>query len=284
MRIHIYRSIFTSDNIDNTEEKMKRNKGFTLIELLVVIAIIAILSSLILPVLSRAREQARRAVCMSNLRQIGIATFLYADDYDGRVPTGGNPTWTMEVPTIWRKASASEPGYVGLGILCMGWRDTGRGKYLPDPMFLLCPDIVPRYFYWVGKYYNKGWIYTWFEYPTVASNNKVYVNYARNLLPYSDAAMFSKTKARVDLCAKEGLMWVADAWGYYAWNYGNPPGSSSEGYSHLGRDMLPMGFNALFFDGSVRWINDPGHKLLYKYHTNSYGTESFWRDLRQDTI
>jgi len=64
---------------------MKR-KGFTLIELLVVIAIIAILASILLPVLSRAREQARRAVCMNNLKQFGVVFMMYAQDYDGWLP------------------------------------------------------------------------------------------------------------------------------------------------------------------------------------------------------
>ncbi len=73
----------------------KKEKGFTLIELLVVIAIIAILAGLILPVLARARESARRTACKSNLSQIGKACGMYAEvsanlgmfpDIDGHDP------------------------------------------------------------------------------------------------------------------------------------------------------------------------------------------------------
>jgi prepilin-type N-terminal cleavage/methylation domain-containing protein/prepilin-type processing-associated H-X9-DG protein len=57
-------------------------KGFTLIELQVVIAIIAILAAILFPVFARAREKARQASCLSNLKQIGLATLAYAQDYD----------------------------------------------------------------------------------------------------------------------------------------------------------------------------------------------------------
>jgi prepilin-type N-terminal cleavage/methylation domain-containing protein/prepilin-type processing-associated H-X9-DG protein len=64
----------------------RRNAGFTLIELLVVIAIIAILAAILFPVFARAREKARQATCASNLKQVGLATIMYAQDYDEVLP------------------------------------------------------------------------------------------------------------------------------------------------------------------------------------------------------
>ncbi len=64
-----------------------RHVGFTLIELLVVIAILAILASILLPALSRAKDAAYRAQCLSNLRQIGLGYHLYNEDFKNRLPT-----------------------------------------------------------------------------------------------------------------------------------------------------------------------------------------------------
>jgi len=65
-----------------------RRGGFTLIELLVVIAIIAILAAILFPVFAKAREKARTSSCSSNLKQIGVATLQYIQDYDERLPLG----------------------------------------------------------------------------------------------------------------------------------------------------------------------------------------------------
>jgi prepilin-type N-terminal cleavage/methylation domain-containing protein/prepilin-type processing-associated H-X9-DG protein len=73
--------------------------GFTLIELLVVIAIIAILAAILFPVFAQARMAARKAVCVSNLKQLVLATRMYSDDYDGYFPriqaSDGNGNWTV---------------------------------------------------------------------------------------------------------------------------------------------------------------------------------------------
>ena len=68
--------------------------AFTLIELLVVIAIIAILAAILFPVFARARENARRSSCLSNLKQIGLGVMQYTQDYDERLPLGIYSTFT----------------------------------------------------------------------------------------------------------------------------------------------------------------------------------------------
>lgn len=79
---------------------MSQRSAFTLVELLTVIAVIALLAAILFPVFASARGKARETTCLSNLRQIGLATLAYAEDYDDRFPLGGDPI-DLHAPTAW---------------------------------------------------------------------------------------------------------------------------------------------------------------------------------------
>ncbi len=97
--------------------KSNRHSCFTLIELLVVVAIIAILASLLLPALARAKERGRRILCLNNQRQIYTATCIYADDNDEWLPCGsasflGSTYWK----DTWMQRSAFFTAYLKINV------------------------------------------------------------------------------------------------------------------------------------------------------------------------
>jgi prepilin-type N-terminal cleavage/methylation domain-containing protein len=115
--------------------KKTRAEAFTLVELLVVTALISLLAALLFPVFFQAREKARQATCISNLRQLGLAVFMYAQDSDDLMPYAGDPSDVYS--TYWQTHAGGQY-----------WAQAQRlpllssvlSSYIKDKDIWCCPD------------------------------------------------------------------------------------------------------------------------------------------------
>lgn len=118
--------------IRRTSSSPVRTPGFTLVELLVVVGIISLLAALLFPVFLSARAKAREAVCLSNMRQIGNAIILYADDYDELYPYGADPSDQHSDPSIWPPSDQAT-------IMAMPQLNTVLSGYVHSQQVWRCP-------------------------------------------------------------------------------------------------------------------------------------------------
>ena len=210
---------------------MKR-KGFTLIELLVVIAIIAILAAMLLPALARAREQARRGVCISNLKQIGLGIHMYAQDYDENFPAydynGG--TFNFDECGAGQSLSLLIP------------------KYVKDPGIFVCPSSADtKSPYWVdlerrviGGTPPSGWTTADAKYLPLSGNNTA-LGYGTLSYAYAPG-LHEQSKDESVVCADRlteftyGVAWSTTPFVQTADNHGTD------------------GINILYVSGNVAWL------------------------------
>lgn len=219
-----------------TQPISRRQRAFTLLELLVVVAIIAILAALLLPSLQKARQSARRAKCMNNLRQLTAANFLYLDDNAQRFPG-------------W-----SQFGYFAEDGLKPYLRYNNAGFRVRTSIFY-CPDAEGKPQVSVdadANYLLGGSFYNTAD-RTYAMNT-----YLRGAWPSGSPAVYRNTVQQI-LSSHSGVILWADAtrarFGSYGGNWGpnmHRHGTTTPNVTDA--QAGGQGANVAFVDGHVEWV------------------------------